>query len=676
MRAAFLYPKLAAGGIAKNRRIYLPYILACSGMIMIYYITSFLSKSQFVAEIRGGDIMQGMLELGTYVMIIFSAIFLFYTNSFLIRRRKTEFGLYNILGMGKGSIARILVWETLFTFIVSEVCGLGCGILFSKLSELLLTKMLGGNGSYVFTVELVSVRNSFIWYAVIFALILINALRQIRLSNPIDLLRSDRSGEKPPRANWLGAVLGAILLGIAYYMAIAIENPISAIMAFFVAVLMVIIATYLLFIAGSVAICRLLQKNKRYYYKTSHFVSVSQMAYRMKRGGAGLASICILSTMVLVTISSTTCLYAGSENMLRNRYPRNIVLDIYTDDEEYTKLIRGIADKVLDEYNEVPQNILEYGYLDISGGFEGERVVLDPNKVDTLSNSVNPDIRQLFIVTVDDYNRLMNKQETLERDEAILYVTKDNWKYDTITLEEYGTFKVKSVAEDFLSNGVDAMQIVPSVFIFVKDKSVIKEIYDLQLGVYGSAHSFMHSYYGFDLSCDDDKQVAIATELNDRIREIKSVYAEDEWYGVGLDSSAYDKGEFYAMYGGLFFLGMLFSAVFICAAALIMYYKQLSEGFEDKERFGILQKVGMTKREIRRCVNSQVLTVFFLPLGAAAVHMVFAFPIVSRLLMLFGLTDTTFLALVTVCCLGAFAALYGAVYVLTSRSYYKIVSKD
>ncbi len=676
MRAAFLYPKLAAGGIAKNRRIYLPYILACSGMIMIYYITSFLSESQFVTEIRGGDIMQGMLELGTYVMIIFSAIFLFYTNSFLIRRRKTEFGLYNILGMGKGSIARILVWETLFTFAVSEVCGLGCGILFSKLSELLLTKMLGGNGSYVFTVEPVSVKNSLIWYAVIFALILINALRQIHLSNPIELLRSDRLGEKPPRANWFGAVIGAIMLGIAYYMAIAIENPISAIMAFFVAVLLVIGATYLLFIAGSVAICKLLQKNKKYYYKTNHFVSVSQMAYRMKRGGAGLASICILSTMVLVTISSTTCLYAGSENMLRNRYPRNIVLDVYTDDEEYNELIRGIADKVLSEYNEVPQNILEYGYLDISGGFEGERVVLDPNSVDKLSNSINPDIRQLFIVTIDDYNRLMNKQETLERNEVILYVTKSSWEYDTITLEEYGTFSVKEVSEDFLSNNVDAMQIVPSVFMFVKDKTVVKELYDMQLGVYGSAHSFMHSYYGFDLDCDDDKQIEIATELNDRIRALKSGYDEDKWYGVGLDSAAYDKAEFYALYGGLFFLGVLFSTVFICAAVLIMYYKQLSEGFEDKERFGILQKVGMTKKEIRRCVNSQVLTVFFLPLGAAAVHMVFAFPIVSRLLMLFGLRDTAFLALVTVCCLGAFAALYGAVYVLTSRSYYKIVSKD
>lgn len=671
-----LYLKLAANGVRSGSRTYLPYMLTCSGMIMMYYITSFLSKSDFVAEMKGGDIMQGMLFLGTVVMAVFSAIFLFYTNSFLIRRRKTEFGLYNILGMGKRNIARILIWETVIIYVVSEIFGTGCGILFSKLAELVLTKMMKGAVSYNFSVEPASVRDTLLWYAAIFVLILINTLRQIHISNPIELLRSERSGEKPPRANWLGAVLGAVMLGIAYYMAISIENPISAIMAFFVAVLLVIGATYLLFIAGSVAICRILQKNKKYYYKTGHFVSVSQMAYRMKRGGAGLASICILSTMALVTLSSTICLYAGAEDMLRNRYPRNIVLDVYTDDEEYNELIRGIAENVLDEYNEAPQNILEYGYLDIAGGFEGERVILDPDSVDRLSNSVNPDIRQLFIVTVDDYNRLMDKREALERDEVILYVTKSNWKYDTITLEEYGTFRVKAVAEDFLSNGVDAMHIVPSVFMFVKDKTVVKKLYDLQLGVYGSAHSFMHSYYGFDLDCNDDKQVAIAKELNVRIMEIKSGYAEEDWYGVGLDSAAYDKWEFYALYGGLFFLGVVFGTVFIFATALIMYYKQISEGYEDKARFDILQKVGMTKTEIRKCVNSQVLTVFFLPLGAAAVHMVFAFPIVSRLLMLFGLTDTAFLAIVTVCCLGAFAALYGAVYVLTSRSYYKIVSRD
>ena len=321
MNTMLLYPKLAVNGIRKNRRIYLPYILTCAGMIMMYYITSFLSLSTFIKEIHGGDTMHILLILGCGVMVVFSAIFLFYTNSFIIRRRKTEFGLYNILGMDKGNISCILLWETLIIYVLSLAAGISCGILFSKLAELVLSRMLGGGASYTFNAEPKSIIHAAVYYAVIFLLILINSLRQIHLSNPIELMKSENSGEKPPKANYVLALLGVVILGIAYYMAVAIKEPLQAILAFFVAVLMVIIATYLLFVAGSVAFCKVLQKNKKYYYKTNHFISVSQMAYRMKRNGAGLASICILSTMVLVTLSSTVCLYIGEEDMLRTDTP-------------------------------------------------------------------------------------------------------------------------------------------------------------------------------------------------------------------------------------------------------------------------------------------------------------------------------------------------------------------
>ncbi|MGN0692604.1 MAG: ABC transporter permease, partial [Oscillospiraceae bacterium] len=507
-----------------------------------------------------------------------------------------------------------------------------------------------------------------------FLLIMINSLRQIHLANPIELMHSENSGEKPPKANYFLAVIGAVLLGIAYYMAVVIKQPVSAIFAFFIAVIMVIAATYLLFIAGSVVICRVLQKNRNYYYKTNHFISVSQMSYRMKRNGAGLASICILSTMVLVTLSSTICLYIGEEDMLRQRYPRNIVIDTYTTDEKLTSLTHEAAEKVLSEYGETPENVLKYSYLDISGGFEGDNVILDPDRIDELSNSLDPDIRQLFIVTVDDYNRLMNKNETLSDGEVIVYPTKEDYDYDTITLDEYGTFTVKVHAEDFVDNGADSMQMVPSVFIFVKDEDVVKELYELQLGIYGSAHSYMHDYYGFDLSCDEDKQTDIGNALFDEIMKLKEGYSDDEWQGVSIECAAKDRTEFYAMYGGLFFLGILLGAVFIAAAVLIMYYKQVSEGFEDKSRYEILSKVGMTKKEIRQSINSQVLTVFFAPLIAAGVHMAFAFGIIARMLMLFGLTDAGLFAIVTLCCFGAFGAMYTAVYFITSRSYYRIVS--
>ncbi|MGN1089329.1 MAG: FtsX-like permease family protein, partial [Huintestinicola sp.] len=495
MNTMLLYPKLAVNGIKKNRRTYLPYILTCSGMIMMYYITSFLTVSSFVREMKGGEIMQQLLFMGCGVMVVFSGVFLFYTNSFIIRRRKTEFGLYNILGMDKRNISRILLWETLMIFVISMAAGLSCGILFSKLAELVLTKMLGGAASYNFNAEPKSIIHALVYFAVIFLLILINSLRQIHLSNPIELMKSENTGEKPPKANYVLAVLGVLVLGTAYFMAVYIKEPLSAIFAFFVAVLMVIAATYLLFISGSVAFCRVLQKNKKYYYKTNHFISVSQMAYRMKRNGAGLASICILSTMVLVTLSSTICLFIGEEDMLRDRYPRNIILDTYSTDEEMTSLSHKAADDALEKFGETPVNILHYSYLNITGGFSGDRVILDSSRLSELENSFNPDIRQIFLVTLDDYNRIMGKNETLTEEEVIVYASKAQSHYDTITIDEYGTFIIKDRAEDFADNGTDAMVGIPAVYIFVKDEALIEKLYELQLGIYGEYHSKMHDYY-------------------------------------------------------------------------------------------------------------------------------------------------------------------------------------
>lgn len=672
MKGAFFYPKLAANGISKNKQTYLPYILTCAGMIMMYYITSFLRYSALVAEMKGGYIMQGMLAMGCGVMVIFSAIFLFYTNSFLIRRRKKEFGLYNILGMGKKNIALIMIWETVMIFAVSFIAGIGCGILFSKAAELLAANIISGDINYSFTVEAKAIKQALAYYAVIFVMILLNALRQIHLSNPIELLHSENTGEKPPKANWFLAAAGAVLLAVSYYMAVTIKNPLAAIFVFFAAVIMVIIATYLLFIAGSVAVCKILQGNKKYYYKTNHFVSVSQMAYRMKRNGAGLASICILSTMVLVTLSSTVCLYIGEEDILRLRYPRNIIVDTYSADEEDVSKINEIVKKTLDEYDTVPENILRYTYLDISGAFEGNNVVLDPEKRDELSDSINPDIRKIIIIPLDDYNSIMGENETLSKGEVIIYSEKAEFGYGSITLEGAGTFAVKKEAKDFTIIGDAAVSVIPTLYMFVPDMETVTKLYEMQLGIYESS-SFMHSYCGFDLSCDDDTQAAIADSIDQKIKEEKANW--NDFPGVGTDCAAKDRLEFYALYGGLFFLGMILGSVFICAAVLIMYYKQVSEGYEDKIRFEILQKVGMSKREIKQSINSQVLTVFFLPLIAAGVHTAFAFPIISQLLMLFSLTDTSLFAIVSLCCFGVFAVLYIAAYIFTSRSYLSIVSE-
>ncbi|MGN0577397.1 MAG: FtsX-like permease family protein [Ruminiclostridium sp.] len=669
---SLLYPRLAVTGIMKNRRTYLPYILTCSGMVMMYYIISFLSVSGFVREMKGGDIMQAYLGLGCGVMVIFSAIFLFYTNSFLIRRRKTEFGLYNILGMGKRNIALILMWETVFIYLFSLVAGLSCGVLFSKLAELLLAKMLNSGASAVFSIEYSSMLWAAIYFAIIFLLIMLNSLRQISLSKPVELMKSENFGEKPPKANYFLAVIGVFLLGLAYYIALFTEDPTAALLLFFVAVILVIIATYLLFISGSVALCRLLQKNKKYYYKTNHFISVSQMAYRMKRNGAGLASICILSTMVLVTLSSTTCLYIGEEDMLKGRYMRNVAVDNYTIDQDVAEVTKSTVNSILQKYGEKAENILTFRYLDISGGFKDNTVTLDSRNAQELLGSGEYEVRELFIIPVSDYNRISGKSIELKENEAALFAVGKDFPFDSIDIKEYGTLDIIERIDDFFDIRSANMQVIPAGYLFVQNEEILLKLDEIQNEIYENRYSLLHNYYGFDLSCDEEKQAEIGTEIQKSILSLRD--QSGNIYSVKIECAAKDKAEFYTLYGGLFFLGILLGTVFICAAALIMYYKQISEGYEDKAKFEILQKVGMTKEEIRKSINSQVLTVFFAPLIAAGVHMAFAFGIISKMLALFGLTDSGLFAVVAICCFLLFGLLYAAVYIITSKRYYKIVS--
>lgn len=666
-----LYPKLAWTGISKNRSMYVPYILTCTGMILMFYLISFLSDNTTVGSISGGEEMQMILSLGTGIIGTFSLIFLFYTNSFLMRRRKKEFGLYNILGMGKWNLGRILVWECLIIAGISLAAGLGVGILFSKLSELLMIRILGGESGFSFSISWKSVGNTVFLFGVIFLILLIHGLGQIRLSNPVELLRSENVGEKPPKANWILAILGAVFLFGGYYMAVTIEDPITALMLFFVAVILVIIGTYLLFIAGSVVLCRILQKNKRYYYKTNHFISVSSMVYRMKRNGAGLASICILSTMVLVMISSTVCLYIGTEDSLRSRYPRNIVVNTYSMDEANTSRMQEAIGNVLEEYGEAETNVLHYQYLSFTGFVNGGQILLDPDQISyTLSDVGN--FRQIFVVSLADYNQLMGTEKVLNPDEVLVYSTKSDYTEDSVSLEGVGTWKVKEHVSDYVDNGTDSMQITSSVFLFVPDIQMIRETVSSMAALNSKIQYFEHDYHGFDLSCDEERQAEIADIIQ---ADAAGFQAEEGGFPrVIVESVAARRAGFYALYGGLFFLGVLLGIVFLVGAVLIMYYKQVTEGYEDQKRFEILQKVGMTKREIRKSINSQILTVFFLPLLTAGVHVGFAFPMIYKMLFMFNLTNRPLLIRVTAGCYLIFALFYIVVYRITSRSYYRIVS--
>lgn len=671
------YAKLAFTGIRKNKRLYTPYILTCIGMVMMFYIVAFLSDSSVLTGIKGGDIMQSMLSLGTGVIGVFALIFLFYTNSFLMRRRKREFGLYNILGMGKGNLARVLLWECLMIAAVSLSGGLLAGIALSKVAELGMVNLLQGDVNFSLTLEPEAIVQTLLLFSVIFLLLLLNTLRQIRLANPIALLHSENTGEKPPKANWIVALIGVVLLGGAYYLAVTIENPVQTLVWFFVAVIMVIIASYLLFIAGSVVICKLLQKKKSYYYKTNHFVSVSSMAYRMKRNGAGLASICILCTMVLVMISSTVCLYIGAEDSMRTRYPRNINLDttfksLEDMDGEKPNAIRQIVEKTAAESGESLQNVLDYRVAGFAAYIENGIIETDSSHLENFQLDYYSDVWQVFIVPVSDYNRLMGENETLSEGEAIIYTTKSEYSFDTVSLGGHTPLKVKKTVPDFADNGVDAMQVIPSVYLFVPDfDSVVEPLLTIS-DPSGKSLVGMHWYYGFDLSCDDEAQIAIQENLMEKLQQSKVL--EDDGSSISCEGVAIERSGFYGLYGGLFFLGILLGVVFLFAAVLIIYYKQISEGYEDQSRFAIMQKVGMTKKEIKRSINSQILTVFFMPLITAGVHLAFAFPMIYKLLMLFSLTNQKLLILVTVCCFLIFTLFYVLVYRITSKAYYSIVS--
>ncbi|OUP79325.1 ABC transporter permease [Anaeromassilibacillus sp. An172] len=669
-----IYSRLALTGIKKNKKLYIPYILTCIGMVMMFYIITFLSSSDMMMNYPGGETMRGILGFGVYVIGFFAVIFLFYTNSFLVRRRKKEFGLYNILGMGKRNIARVMLWETLFIGAFSIAVGMALGVLFSKLAELVMVNIMSMDVTFGVTIDYKAIYYTVVLFAVIFFLILLNSLRQVHLSNPIALLHSENAGEKPPKANWFFAVLGVLILGCAYYLAVTIKDPVTTLAAFFFAVIMVIIATYLIFISGSVAFCKILQKKKNYYYKTNHFVSVSSMSYRMKRNGAGLASICILCTMVLVMISSTVCLYLGKEDSLRERYPRNI--NITMTSQIYSDLISQDANSIAKMSIETaenmgysPENFLDYSTLAFVSYIRNGEIVFDDGE--SGFDYATGDLWQIFMVPLEDYNRITGSKETLENNEVLISTSKDmNYGYDTVSIKGQEPLNIKTKGTNFENNGVDTMQIIPALYIFVPDLGVqIERISQTN----AEALETVSRFIGFDLNASDTEQVQVYDAISDNLRN-SEIENPDSSLVVSVESASNEKQSFYGLFGGLFFLGIILGIVFIFAAVLIMYYKQISEGYEDQSRFEIMQKVGMTKREIKKSINSQMLTVFFMPLIASGVHLAFAFPMIYKMLILFGLVNKVFLIMVTVGCFLLFALLYMLVYKITSRAYYSIVS--
>ena len=671
------YPRLAWTGMKQNRRLYLPYLLTCTGVTAMFYILMGLSVSSVLPQMSGGRSTALIMSLGSVVIAFFALIFLFYTHSFLIRRRSREFGLYNVLGMGKGNIARILLWETLLTYAGTTVTGLALGVALSKLAELGLMNLLRSRISYTFTVNAVSLLITLALFAAVHTLIFLHALWQLHRVSAVALLHSESVGEKPPRARWLLAVLGLALLGGAYWLAVSIREPLEALLWFFAAVLMVIAGTYLLFISGSVALCRALQKNPRYYYRPSHFVSVSSMAYRMKRNGAGLASICVLATMVLVMLSSTTCLYFGQEDAVNARYPHDIAVTVYGDEHlmdktELEELRQGVESAVFNFGGEA-SNVAEYREVSLSGLLDGGNLIVDAAGAYAMDST---HVIQVHFVPLEEYNAVTGQSLTLEDGQVYVAALRMDFNADTLSVDGGMTRHVMK-REITPLDGAAVADITPSLTVVVKDfERFVPELQGYLSDKYGWYPSAYWNY-GFDTDLPENQQANtddVTPNLTDALYAHLSRVSSDWGVGVSVESKADNRADFYGTYGGLFFLGIMLSVVFLLAAVSIIYYKQICEGYEDQSRFDIMQKVGMTKRDIRRSINSQLLTVFFLPMALSGVHLCFAFPFIHKLLLLFNLSNTPLLIGTTVVSYVAFALLYTLAYKLTSNAYYHIVS--
>ena len=629
---------------------------------MMYYMVSSLSMNPNMMNMIGGDVMQQILSLGIYVITVFAVIFLFYTNSFLIKRRKREFGLFNILGMEKKHLSIVIALESMIVFLVSMVLGIGIGILLDKAFYLLIAKMLNASIALGFYISYQSIVNSIILFLIIFVLMYLFSLIQINLSNPIELLHGDQHGEKEPKTKWLLALIGLICLGTGYYMSVSIQDPVTAFAFFMVAVILVVIGTYMLFTAGSIVILKLLRKNKRYYYKTNHFISVSNMIYRMKQNAVGLGNICILSTMVLVMLSTTISLWVGMNDIIETRFPRDITVSINSVDSNQALYTIDDMNYAIEQAGIQTEDELVYRTLSVSAFNQGNTYTFgnENMSLQDISNVV-----VLYFITLDDYNRTEGTNVSLAPDEVLVFPSGKQFDHKTIDIAS-NTFKVKGILDSIKADSNYSANLQNSMFVVVDSMDTLFMIDDLQKQAYGDNASYIHTSYDFNLSKLEGMSVKEATDA------LIANYPGDTTYMM-VDTQEGNYEDLLSLYASFLFIGIFLSFLFIMATVLIMYYKQITEGYEDKKRFEIMQKVGLDKREVKKTINSQVLTVFFLPLVVAAIHIVFAFPMIEKMLRLLYLDNTNLYIMTTVICFGVFALVYVLIYFLTSKVYYGIV---
>lgn len=662
-----LYPRLAATNLKKNRRFYLPYLLACIVSVALFCIILTLASDPYLGQMQHGGSVSQVLGFGVLIMALFSAIILFYTNSTFTKQRKREFAIYNILGMEKRHISYVLFWESLYTAAMALFFGLVAAGVFSKLLQLVLVRLIGGEATFGLNISLMSIGYTAVFFGALFLLLLLNTIRIIHLSNPVQLLRAGSEGEREPRSKWILALLGAVCLAAGYIISLRTNAALYAIQYFFPAVILVIIGTYLTFIALSIVVLKALRKNRRYYYKTSHFATVSGLIYRMSRNAAGLASICILSTMVLVTVSTTVSLYKGVDAYAAVRWPQDMTLTLMTDKQTNTvpdvAPVLQVADDAMTHSGLTQSNVHGYRTVRFSTLRSGDAL-------DQFTGS-GVDAYTVMVLDTEGYADLTGEQVTLAPGDALAWTDGKPFG-DTVTICGRA-FRLRQLDSFPLDSGSSIMGL-HTLYLVVPDLDSVLDL-RAQQNAYASEHggtrSMLNYTYQFDLSGTDAEQLDALHALLGDPAFASAAEAANVQYTTDMRADGYPTLR--SMYGGFLFLGFFLGFVFLFATVLIIYYKQVSEGYDDRGRFRIMQQVGMTPKEVKATIRTQVLLMFFLPLVTAAIHIAFAFPLIKQIVFAFGLQNVHLFLLCTLGTFGVFALLYTFVYLLTARTYYRIV---
>lgn len=659
-----LYFRLAVTNLKNNRQFYVPYILAGIVSVMMFYIMRTIQGSTGIASMRGAGTLSIVLTMGLVIVGICACIFLFYTNSFVMKRRKKELGVYNILGMEKRHIAKVMAWESIILYLLSVCGGLLIGIVFHKLAAMFLYKLTGVSESIPFYISGWGCIQTAELFGILYLLMLFYNFLQVRLANPIALLHGDSVGEREPKAKWFSAISGVICILAGYYLAVTVEEVIMAVNIFFVAVLLVIAGTYILFVSVSIAFLKILKGNKKYYYQTTHFITVSGMLYRMKRNAVGLANICVLSTMVLVIISTTVCLYAGLEDSLKNNFPAEISITLYRDfipEVSERELLMEQLFAAGKEQNRKLTEVSEYADIVVVTHIEGNKVECFDNTNDSYNFT---EMGMLYLMTRADYERFTGHSYEAIPQGSVMVTSPITFDEDSIVLfgTEYPVARKMDIPTDFPNKEIEGFLNPQQIcYVIVEDANALSPFL-------AESQVQYHIEIEMDGTPEERKMYASA------VREVLDAHRTEPGFQTRIvNARAEQRDSYMEMNGGFLFLGLFLGSMFLMITVLIIYYKQISEGFEDRERFAIMIKVGMGRSMVKTAINTQVRTVFFLPIAVAVIHLVMAFPMLKIILYVFGLMNTTLFAGCLVATVAVFAVIYFVVFKLTSSSYYRIV---